>query len=79
MSYIWHNKDMIKEMEQAYRAKEKVEGVEFEHIEANERACSYDIGWFVMFYGDIFDQLRIDPPFTHFQAGILNLLGMCPT
>ena len=77
-SHIWHNKDMIKDLEQAYRAKEKVKGVEFEPIEANERACNYDIGWFVMFYGDIFDQLSIDPPFTYFQASILNWLSLCP-
>ena len=68
---------MIKDLEQAYQMKEKVNGVEFELVEANKWACSYDVGWFVMFYGDILNQLRISPPFTYFQVNVLNFLGMC--
>ena len=30
-----------------------------------------------MFYGDILDQLRVGPPFTHFQVQVLNSLIMC--
>ena len=52
-SHTWRNKGMIKDLEQAYQTKEEVEGMKFEPIEADEWACSYDIGWFIMFYGDI--------------------------
>ena len=78
-SHTWHHQGMIKDLEQAHQAKEEVNSVEFEPIEANERAYSYDIDRFVMFYGNILDQLRVGPPFTHFQASILNSLGVCPT
>ena len=70
---------MIKDLEQAYWSKEKVDGVEFEPVKADKRACSYYIGCFVMFYDDILEQLRVGPLFTHFQASILNSFGMCPS
>ena len=57
---------MIKDLEQAYWMKEKVDGVEFEPVEANKRVCSYDVDCFVMFYGNILEQLRMGLPFTHF-------------
>ena len=41
---------MIKDLEQAYRTKEEVDGVQFE---AHKWACSYDVDHFVMFYGNI--------------------------
>ena len=78
-SLTWRHREMIKDMEQAYRKKEEVDGVELEPVEADERACSYDVERFVMFYGDILEQLRVGPPFTHFQVAILNSLGVCPT
>ena len=53
-------------MEESYRTKEEVDGVKFEPIEADERVCSYDVAHFIMFCGDILDQLRVDPLFTHF-------------
>ena len=55
----WRHREMIKEMEQAYRAKEEVDGVEFEPVEADEWACSYNTDRFVMFYSDILEQLRV--------------------
>ena len=48
--------------------KEKVDGVEFEPTEVNEWVYSYDVAYFIMFYGDILDQLRVGPLFTHFQV-----------
>ena len=78
-SLTWRHGEMIKDMEQAYRTKEGVTGVEFEPVEADERACSYDTERFVMFYGDVLQQLRVGPPFTHFQAALLDSLGVCPT
>ena len=59
--------------------KEEVDGVEFEPAKADDWVCSYDVGRFIMFYDDILDQLRVRPPFTHFQVSILNLLGVCPS
>ena len=60
-SLTWRHREMIKDMEQSYRTKEAVTGVEFEPVEADERACSYDTDRFVMFYGDILKQLRVRP------------------
>ena len=68
---------MIKDMEQAYQTKKEVDGVEFEPTEIDKQACSYDVARFIMFYGDILDQLRVSPPFMHFQVSILNLLNVC--
>ena len=70
---------MIKDLEQTYWAKEEVDGVEFEPVEADKWACSYDVSRFIMFYADILEQLRVGLPFMHFQASILNLLSVCPT
>ena len=53
--------------------------MEFKPVEANEQACSYDVDCFVMFYGNILEQLMVGPRFMNFQASILNLLGLCPT
>ena len=53
--------------------------MKFNPIEANEQAYSYDTGQFIVFYGDIIDQLRIDQPFTCFQIGVLYSLNVCPT
>ena len=53
--------------------------MEFEPVKANEWACSYDINHFIIFYSDIVNQLRISPPFTHFQASVLNSLSVCLT
>ena len=54
-SHTWRHRGMIKDLEQAYWTKEEVDGVEFEPVEANEQASSYDVGRFIMFYGDILD------------------------
>ena len=78
-SHTWRHRGMIKDMQQAYWMKEEVDEVEFEPTEMVEWVCSYDVGRFIMFYGDILDQLKVRPPFTHFQVSILNLLGMCPS
>ena len=78
-SLTWRHREMIKDMEQAYRAKEEVDGVEFKPVEADEQSCSYNTDRFVMFYDDILEQLRVGLPFTHFQVSVLNSLGMCPT
>ena len=59
--------------------KEEVNGVELEHFESNEQACSYDVEHFIMFYGNILNQLRVGPPFTHFQVSILNSFDVCPS
>ena len=61
MSLNWCHRGMIKDMEQSYRTKEEVDGVKFEPAKADERACSYDVTHFIMFYGDILDQLRVGP------------------
>ena len=79
VSHTWRHPGMIKDLEQAYRAKEEFDGVEFELVEADEWAFSYDVNHFVMFHGDILDQLRVGSSFTHFQAFILNSLGVCPS
>ena len=76
-SHTWCHQGMTKDLEQDYRMKEEVDSVEFEPVKADEQACSYDIGHFIIFYGDILNQLRVRPPFTHFQVNVLNLLGMC--
>ena len=70
---------MLKDLEQAYWMKEEVDIVEFEPIEADERACTYDVSCFMMFYDDFLDQLRVRPPFTHFQVSVLNSLSICPS
>ena len=57
--------------------KEEVDSMEFEPVEVDKSVCSYDVGHFVMFYGDILEQLRVRPPFTHFQVFILNSLSVC--
>ena len=77
-SQTWHHRGMIKDMEQVYWTKEEVDRVEFDPVEANERVCSYNVDRFIMFYDDILDQLRVEPPFTHFQESFLNLLSVCP-
>ena len=59
--------------------KEEVDGVEFEPAEADEHACNYDVACFIMFYGNILNQLRVGPPFIHFQVQVLNSLGVCPS
>ena len=79
VSLNWHHRSMIKDMEELYRTKEEVEGVEFEPAEVDEWVCSYDVNRFIMFYNDILDQLRVGPPFTHFQVQVLNSLGVCPS
>ena len=78
-SLNWRHRGMIKDMEESYRTKEEVDGVEFELAKADEQVCSYDVAHFIMFYGDILDQLKVSPPFTYFQVQVLNLLGMCPS
>ena len=78
-SLTWHHREMIKDLEQAYRAKEEVDGVEFELVEADKWACSYDVDHFIMFYDNILEQLRVGSPFTHFQVSILNSLDVCLT
>ena len=70
---------MIKDMEQAHETKEEVDRVEFELVEADERVCGYNVSRFIMFYGDILDQLRVELPFTHFQVGVLNSLDVSPS
>ena len=78
MSHTWRHWSMIKDLEQAYWMKKEVNNVEFKPAEADEWTCSYDVGCFIMFYGDILDQLRFGSCFTHFQANVLNSLGVCP-
>ena len=78
-SHAWCHRGIIKDLEQAYRTKEEVDGVEFEPTEADEWACSYNVGHFIMFYDDILNQLRVRLPFTHFQVSVLNSLSVCPS
>ena len=59
--------------------KEEVKGMEFKPVEVDEWTCSYNTGRFIMFYGDIINQLRISPPFTHFQVSVLNSLDVHPS
>ena len=54
-SLTWHHRSMIKDLEQAYRAKEEVDWVEFEPVKADKQACSYDVDHFVIFYGNILE------------------------
>ena len=66
VSHTWCHRGMIKDLEQAYWMKEEVNSVKFEPFKVDKQACNYDVGCFIMFYGDILDQLRVSPPFTHF-------------
>ena len=59
--------------------KEEADGMEFKTNKVDEWACSYDVSYFIMFYDDILEELRVRLPFTHFQVFILNSLGVCPS
>ena len=71
-----HNRDMIEELERAYRTSEEVEGIKFHLVKEDEQPCDYDTNKFIIFYNDIIDRLRIGPPFTFFQVEVLNALGV---
>ena len=75
-SLNWHNKDIIRELEQVYQMNEEIEGLRFHLIRSNEQLCSYDMNQFIMFWSDIIDQLRMSPPFTNFQVNVLNLINV---
>ena len=79
VSSNWWSEDIIWELEQVYQSSEGVKGIEFRPIEVDKQSCNYDIGRFIMFYGDIIDRLRIGPPFTHFQVELLKVINICPS
>ena len=78
-SLHWCNSENIKELETHFRTEEEMEGIDFEPVELDERVYNYDTGRFIMFYGDIMVKLWIDPPFSMFQANVLNAVGVCPS
>ena len=61
-SLNWRHQGMIRDVEESYRTKEEVNGIEFEPAKVDEWVCSYDVAHFIMFYGDIFYQLKVGRP-----------------